>query len=189
MCNLVSNNSNDRRKYAVPHPNNFTASALFTGTRENSQSIYCIYCRKNHPSSKCDVVTDVTVRKSILRRKGRCFLCLKTGHIIRQCEAKYKCVKCKGRHNVSICEPQPQPPPPPPPNVILSTSVVSNRESTTFLQTAKAIITDVNMNIKATVRVLFDGCSQKSFITEHVSNSLNLRVIRNEKMIVHGFGA
>ena len=56
------------------------------------------------------------------------------------------------------------------------------------MQTAKAVIADANKNVKATVRILFNGCSQKSFITEEVSTSLNLRVIREERMIVRGFG-
>ena len=125
--------------------NNYSASALYSGTRENP--VTCVFCRKNHTASRCDVVTDISTRKSILRKRGRCYLCLKTGHIIRQCEAKYKCVKCKGRHNVSICEPQPpstQSVQPSignqdPVNPVL-TSLVGNSQSSTFLQTAKAKI-------------------------------------------------
>ena len=154
MCHLVSNNLNDKRKSVDHHPNHFTASALFTGTGEYSHST-CIYCRRNHPSSKCDVVTDVTARKSILRRKGRCTLCLRTGHIIRKCDLKYKCVKCNGRLNVSICEPRPPTERSPENNRQqtrqVSSNVVSNKESTTFLQTAKAIITDVDKNVKGAV--------------------------------------
>ena len=34
VYNLLSNNSTDKRKYSVPHSNNFTASALFTDARK-----------------------------------------------------------------------------------------------------------------------------------------------------------
>ena len=37
-------------------------------------------------------------------------------------------------------------------------------------------------------RVLFDGCSQKSFITQEVKNSLKINVVRNERILVRGFG-
>ena len=47
-CHLVSNNLNDKRKSVDHHPNNYTASALFTGTGEYPRST-CIYCRKDHP--------------------------------------------------------------------------------------------------------------------------------------------
>ena len=67
--------------------------------------------------------------------------------------------------------------------------MVRNRESTTLLQTAQAILTDVDKVSKRTVRVLFDIGSQKSFVTEDVCKSLNLRVSRKEKLILSGFGS
>ena len=37
----------------------------------------CCYCRKGHPSLKCTTVTDTSQRKVILKKTGRCFVCLK----------------------------------------------------------------------------------------------------------------
>jgi len=37
----------------------------------------CCYCRQGHPSSKCTTVSDASQRKAILKRTGRCFVCLK----------------------------------------------------------------------------------------------------------------
>ena len=34
------------------------------------------------------------------------FLCLRTGHISKNCNAKFTCFRCKGKHHVSICENQ-----------------------------------------------------------------------------------
>ena len=78
----------------------FTASALHTGI----QNISCVYCRRNHPSAKCNVVTDIQARKAIIRNKAKCFLCLRSGHVARRCTSRSKCWKCKGRHHISICD-------------------------------------------------------------------------------------
>ena len=64
ICNLVSSNSSDRRKNPVSQLNNYSASALYSDTRENP--VTCVLCRKNHTASRCDVVTDISTRKSIL---------------------------------------------------------------------------------------------------------------------------
>ena len=201
MCKFVSNSSAEG-KYKKNEFQEYTAASLVTGTGKmtptrDDMAVGCTYCRKNHSSSRCDIVTDVGARKSILRRKGRCFICIKTGHIARFCQTTYRCVKCKGRHHVSICE-QPmrkyendyrtdQRDDTKLKRVL--TNVVSNDKDTTFLQTAKAVVTDIDGQFSKRVRVLFDGCSQKSFITERVRESLNLRSIRKENMIVRGFGS
>ena len=86
-------------------------STFHVGDRDPQQQhhqkgISCTYCKRNHPSSKCNVVTDVQARKNILRNKGRCFTCLKSGHKARTCKSKIKCYKCNGRHHISVCENQ-----------------------------------------------------------------------------------
>nr|XP_047123000.1 uncharacterized protein LOC124806285 [Hydra vulgaris] len=60
-----------------------------------------------------------------------------------------------------------------------------------LLQTAKTEISDTNNSIKKTkniARVLFDNCSQKSFVTSDVRKKLNLKTIRNEILNVKVFG-
>ena len=44
-------------------------------------SIICAYCDQAHHSSQCRVVVDVKLRKGMLMKAGRCFLCLKRGHL------------------------------------------------------------------------------------------------------------
>ncbi|CAB4037904.1 Hypothetical predicted protein, partial [Paramuricea clavata] len=61
----------------------FTAAALMTG----KTTINCSFCQKEHTSASCFVVTDIEARKQILRKQGRCFLCLKRNHIARDCES------------------------------------------------------------------------------------------------------
>ena len=51
-----------------------TTAALLTGDGQ----LKCSYCRQGHSSASCDVVTDTSQRKVILKRAaGRCFVCLK----------------------------------------------------------------------------------------------------------------
>ena len=157
-------------------------------TTEDFPHIRCVYCDKNHASWKCFTVTDTAGRKAILRKKGRCYLCLKASHISRFCAAKYKCAKCKGRHNVSICEKKPGEAQDSNNDVKVLTTTLGNRKSTTFLQSAKAVIFDQSRKHQKSVRILFDNCSRKSFGTQKVAKELNLPSVRAERIIVNGFG-
>ena len=42
-------------------------------------------------------------RRRSLQRSGRCFVCLRKGHISRNCRSNLRCSDCKGRHHSSIC--------------------------------------------------------------------------------------
>ena len=48
-------------------------------------------------------MTQSEARKQILKKSGRCFCCLKRGHISRECRSPHKCLECTGRHHISIC--------------------------------------------------------------------------------------
>ena len=82
------------------HP---TASTLLSGAANRA----CCYCSQAHSSDVCTNVTDGEARKKILKKSGRCFVCLKRGHISKECRSKYKCSKCGNRHHVSICSKTP----------------------------------------------------------------------------------
>ena len=77
-----------------------TTSALVN----NSSKVSCSFCKGPHASVKCGIVTDKRQRKSILRRQGRCFVCLKRGHISKECRSSISCYICKQRHHASICD-------------------------------------------------------------------------------------
>ena len=78
-----------------------TSMSLFTGS--NNNRLTCSYCQQDHTSNSCSVVTQPYARKQILQKVGRCFVCLRRGHISRECNSHKKCSKCSGRHHVSIC--------------------------------------------------------------------------------------
>lgn len=48
-------------------------------------------------------MTQVEARRQLLKKAGRCFVCLRTGHISKECRSKGKCNKCGRRHHTSIC--------------------------------------------------------------------------------------
>ena len=65
----------------------------------------CEFCGKSHYSDKCENITDIVIRKKILREEKRCFKCLLNGHVIKNCRANYKCFNCQGKnHHTAICD-------------------------------------------------------------------------------------
>ena len=42
-------------------------------------------------------------RKQALREMGRCFVCIRQGHLGRNCKSSSRCKHCNGRHHSSIC--------------------------------------------------------------------------------------
>ena len=65
----------------------------------------CVYCGGNHISTRCNTITHIETRRNILKKAGRCILCLSKGHLKKYCKVKYNCVKCDSKdHNVSICD-------------------------------------------------------------------------------------
>ena len=77
-----------------------SAAALMTS---NSGPVRCAFCEQGHISSLCTIVTDVNARKEALRKSGRCYVCLRKGHISRDCRSTGSCSKCRGRHHKTIC--------------------------------------------------------------------------------------
>ena len=80
-----------------------TAAALISGNPSSAMPP-CCYCNQVHKPASCSTVLQVDARKHILRRSGRCFVCLRKGHMSRECKSIGRCRLCKGRHHTSICE-------------------------------------------------------------------------------------
>jgi len=62
-----------------------------------------VYCGQGHQSASCDTIADVTARREVLRKAGRCYICLRKNHLSRDCHSSFSCRKCRGRHHTSIC--------------------------------------------------------------------------------------
>ena len=155
---------------------NPTAATLASFNRK----INCTYCHKSHPSVRCNVITDVKARKSLLLKQGRCFICLKKSHIARDCQSTTRCFKCQGQnHHASVNEQDPIMPgntggdPKITSRGNENTVLFIDTKTSVLLQTAKIFVSraaDPNHRIQA--RLIFDTGSQRSYVSTRLRNTL-----------------
>ena len=83
----------DRFKFNAKHEHTTTS---LLAQKVEQPSITCSYCMGKHSgkhtTGRCNIVTNITARKEILKKKGRCFNCLRAGHIVRVCPFLHKCL-------------------------------------------------------------------------------------------------
>ena len=74
--------------------NRSTAEALLAGSREQYGKItkVCVYCNGQHWSDECSVFSTIEARKEKI--KGRCYICLARGHMVRECPCDKLCYYC-----------------------------------------------------------------------------------------------
>ncbi len=177
-----------------------TATAL---TVARDQEKRCAFCLENHEEEDCKKVTDLNARKTLIKRYGRCYSCIKKGHKATNCRMKIVCRHCHGKHHSSLCckmiksasvegsgsgDPIPSSQPETPSGCANIASCVNNvgQGSSAALQLARGV---VNGDAEKSVRVLFDSGSQKSFVTVRVVEKCGLRVVRSEKLGIRTFGS
>ena len=103
LSERVKTNNEVRKPSPMSRASSSTTSLTAQGTQAKSSfAIKCAYCSGSHYSASCESITTLGERKDILRRSGRCFVCLQFGHRGNQCSKK--CRQCNGRHHQSICE-------------------------------------------------------------------------------------
>ena len=73
-----------------------------------SEKHTCVYFKLTHSSSDCPTVISTDERKKMVKVEGRCFNCLRKGHMGRECHSKAKrrsChgKHCHGKHHTSLC--------------------------------------------------------------------------------------
>ena len=172
-----------------------TSSTLFSNQDRSpsNKEMWCTFCRGPHPSNKCGVVSEPKARKRILRPKGRCFGCLKSGHLSRDCSAR--CYRCGGKHHLSLCSAQNYCPSRQTRGTRQEQTVSTNlyftqdvKNNCVLLQTARAWVGNPNGNSSCNVRILLDSCSQKSYISTRLRNKLGLPSIGSETVLIKTFG-
>ena len=70
-----------RSEHRGPHA---TVSLVSGGSLSVSPDS-CCYCNQTHSSDNCSTVTTVEARRQSLHKNGRCFSCLRKGHLVRDC--------------------------------------------------------------------------------------------------------
>ena len=108
------------------------------------------------------MISDPCARKEFLKSAKRCFLCLKEGHLSRNCQTKRTCYYCKGFHNSSVCETRATQRLPGNPQ---STNLVNNKYFV-LLQTADVILFNDFIKKEVRIKALFDGGSQRSYVSK-----------------------
>ena len=146
-------------------------------------------------SVSCPKVTGVEARKEILRKSGRCFVCLRRNHISRNCRSSLKCNTCNGRHHVSICPNRMPTTPSDPQNhqtedVVPSTNLYVGTHNPILLQTASTTaLNPDDASISAQTRFILDGGSQRTYITSEARRRLHLPTEQREKIMIKTFGS
>ena len=185
-----------------------TATALTTAsTGSVNTNITCTYCRQNHPSALCTTVTDVSSRKEILRKAGRCYVCLRKNHLSRECTSNFSCSKCRGKHHASICsrntsvrgtptsststrtasaEPSSMPR-----GTQTTSNLYAGAHAPVLLQTAQLELSNLEApSLPATVaRAILDGGSQRTYITSRIQRQLSLSAVGTESLQIKTFGS
>ena len=185
---------NTQRHGNKPSGHNSTAGS-FLSNEDQKFVIHCAYCNELHFSASCTKVTDPEKRKDIIRKTNRCFNCLRVGHRVSNCQSAKSCRHCKQRHHQSICETK-NPPGKEKDEInkvkteSKGTTTTSNMGSkgTILLQTARTTATNYDGSRSASVRVLFDSGSQRSYISNRLKTTLKLKPIKNETLNLNTFG-
>ena len=177
-----------------------TATALTTDTT----TIKCAFCNQDHRSQTCTKVTDVKARKDALRKSGRCYLCLRKGHLVRQCRSSSVCRKCGSKHHSAICsrpnpndaqpstnDPQPSSPQLIPQPTRNTNTMYVDAQTPILLQTAKLHFCDPkNSATPAFVeaRAIMDTGSQRTYVTRRIKQCLRLPISGIESLHIKTFG-
>ncbi|XP_065079917.1 uncharacterized protein LOC135702804 [Ochlerotatus camptorhynchus] len=162
----------------------------------------CVVCSTNHPLYQCNAFQrlEVSDRDALLKTHSLCRNCFKAGHLARECQSKYSCRHCKGRHHSLVCfNPKGdgdkrvsaaagcnKPFPPEDPSKSRSSQVASmtatnalvsgtvhQHASQVLLATAVVIIEDDN-GCRHHARALLDSGSESNFITERLSQLMKV---------------
>ncbi|XP_046862618.1 uncharacterized protein LOC124456128 [Xenia sp. Carnegie-2017] len=158
-----------------------TASALLT----KSGPVRCAFCLGCHRHEECEKIKSIEERKNIIKKYGRCYICLEKGHMARDCDNNIKCSICKKNHHKALCdsgkESKPQ-------GTVGQGSPKNSCEKAgcnVALQTAQAKLVGSK---SGRVRVLLDSGSQRSFVTERTAKALGCKVVREENLRIGTFG-
>uniref|UniRef100_A0A1X7U524 CCHC-type domain-containing protein n=1 Tax=Amphimedon queenslandica TaxID=400682 RepID=A0A1X7U524_AMPQE len=194
------------RERTLPKPDSSRRTSHFRESkpqreRPTSATLYtsithCCYCDEENAPESCTKVDKIDIKKSMLRDSGRCFICLRRGHISRNCRSSIKYSLCSNKHHTSICmnkresskegesakrlNPKADP--------FKSATLLTDAKGTILLQTAQATVHNTKSTESATLRLVCDSGSYRSYITEEVCRKLSLRIVGKKDLVIATFG-
>ena len=160
---------------------------LLIGIQKSSRR-NCVFCRKSHYSDKCENITDIAIKKKILQEEKRCFKCLLNGHVIKNCQANYKCFNCQGKnYHTAICDRlKCMKSDAKETKIVMANDDNKNGEKGSMLVDAKTdvllrstdyIISNPSETKSLKVKVLLDPGSRKTYLSDTVRDFLQLDTI------------
>ena len=173
-----------------------------TNTFISTATFKCPMCKSAHALYKCDKICKSTLqdRRALVTRDNLCFNCRQEGHRACECTNPHHCKKCKKHHHTLLYqnrreqiskvsefeansikseETSSSPTEPKHGNYC---SFKEQRASQVLLATATINITELR-GTQQPSRILLEGGSQSSYITEAFAQRLQLKRRRNEMPI------
>lgn len=161
---------------------------MYTGKQMN-----CAFCLEGHKHEDCQKVKNVKERKQILLKYGRCFNCIRKGHVSRECKTAITCKYCKGKHHLCLCYADPTGEGKTPESEGNSSNLDSAVGNSMHIETGNSVAlqtaqAEVAGKCRSRIRVLFDTASHTSFVTSRVAKTSGLEIIRREWLAVNTSG-
>ncbi|XP_062538614.1 uncharacterized protein LOC134206888 [Armigeres subalbatus] len=74
-------------------------------TVQSSSGARCVACKESHYLHQCGVFQRMSVadRDALLKTHFLCRNCFRVGHLSKECQSKFNCKNCKGRHHTLVC--------------------------------------------------------------------------------------
>ena len=150
----------------------------------------CHYCGKNNWSDECKQNPDIKSRKK--KANGCCFICLKKGHLLKECTSTRSCVYCKksGNHHRSLC-----------PKQFNQSTELSNAtteeteepnlatigEQVIMLTAQVDLVNPANPESKYETRLLLSSGGQRSYISKELADKMNLKFSHMNFLTIYTF--
>lgn len=136
-----SSSGQDSRKSQI---NNYQHSRSHSHPSANTLmvkqfKVHCAFCNGLHYSASCDKIVDYKARKEILSKNNRCFICIRKGHVAKDCTNQKKCRHCNNYHHQSICD-----------QACLNKSIKTLESTTTPEEESKEALTEENPSFTGT---------------------------------------
>ncbi|XP_053685891.1 uncharacterized protein LOC128735430 [Sabethes cyaneus] len=192
-----------KAEYTQPkRPNKIaTVKAYNASVQRPSTMGTCVSCSDNHLLYQCPSFQRLSVseRDALLRSHSLCRNCFRRGHHAKECNSKFTCRQCKGKHHTLVCfrsnatkeNPKPNGEPtsavmaateeaiePKVVNLATTSKVVCNTVSSSstgvFLLTAIVTLVD-DRGQQVHARALLDSAAECNLISDRVRKSLTVK--------------